>query len=213
MDAEIDEYLGPTFFIDSDNPAIEATSHELARSEPSDTGKARAFFYFVRDRFRYNMLLPKYLPDFYKASFVLTQSAGYCVQKAILFAALCRAAGIPAGLGFATIRNDWLSDEARRQLGTNVFQFHGYAVVNLDHRWLKATPAFDIKTCRKNRLIPVDFDGTVDAVFHALTEDSKPHIAYLEDLGGFPDLPYERLVKAHIEDMGEWFLDPPKGEA
>jgi transglutaminase-like putative cysteine protease len=58
----------------------------------------------VRDEIKYNMYTPKFLPEHFLASNILAKNEGYCVQKAVLLVALARAAGIPAGLGFAKIR-------------------------------------------------------------------------------------------------------------
>ena len=44
-------------------------------------------------------------PEAYRASTVITQSSGYCVTKTILLAAVLRASGIPAAVGFADVKN------------------------------------------------------------------------------------------------------------
>src|SRR2546421_8768888 len=44
-------------------------------------------------------------PEIYRASSVLKAGAAYCVGKAALFAALCRASGIPARIAFADVTN------------------------------------------------------------------------------------------------------------
>jgi hypothetical protein len=136
---------------------------------------------------------------------------GYCVQKAVLLVALARAAGIPAGIGFAKISNNILPESTLEQLGTNVFPFHGYAELYLGGKWVKATPAFDLKMCEKNRIIPVEFDGKSDATFHSHNKDGKLHIEYLADVGrGFDDLPLDTLWELVTKHIGSWFLEPSK---
>jgi hypothetical protein len=61
------------------------------------------------------------------------------------------------------------------QLGTNVFPFHGYAELYLGGKWVKATPAFDLKMCEKNRIIPVEL-GRVMLLFILIIMGSTPSI-------------------------------------
>ena len=211
MNLEMAKYLNPTFSIDCGHPSIKEKSKALTEGRDDIINKAKNLFYFVRDEIRYNLYVSKSLPGHFQASNTLARREGYCVQKAVLLVALARAVGIPAGLGFARLRNNLLPEKTREWLGTNILPFHGYAELYLDGKWVKATPAFDIKLCEKNRLIPVEFDGRNDAMFHSHNQDEKLHIEYVKHLGNhYDDLPLERLQKILIETFGGGSLEPPK---
>ena len=132
------------------------------------------------------------------------------MQKAALLVALARAIGVPARLGFAEIRNHIVPEKLKRWFGGDVFPWHGYAELYIDGRWVKATPAFDLKMCQKNRLVPVEFDGRNDAPFPSHNLDGKPHIEYLLQRGHYADVPVEEIRKATIEIFGVENPPPPK---
>ena len=52
-------------------------------------------------------------PAHYRASYVLEAGRAYCVPKAVLLAAVQRAAGVPTRLGFADVRSHVQSDTLR----------------------------------------------------------------------------------------------------
>lgn len=117
---------------------------------------------------------------------------------------MSRATGIPARLGFAIIRNHLLPKKIIDMIVSNVFPDHGYAQLYLDGKWVTATPAIDLETCRKNRIVPVEFDGKNDAKFHSHTTDGKLHIEYLTDRGPYEDVP--------VESVREWYASSLKPE-
>ena len=82
-------------------------------------------------------------PHAYRASTVATAERAYCVPKAVLLTAACRAAGIPARLGFADVRNHLQTKALRERMGgSDVFVYHGYSLMFLNGAWVKA----DIQT-------------------------------------------------------------------
>lgn len=100
---------------------------------------ARSFFYFVRDRIKYNPRLPKLRVQDNRASEILKRGEGYCVQKVVLLAALARGSGIPARLRFADILNHRLPEHLlKMRMGSNLFVYHGYNELYIDGRWIKA---------------------------------------------------------------------------
>ena len=211
MKLQMEKYLKPTAIIDCNNPSIQEKTKDLTKGQENIIEKAKSLFYFVRDEIKYNIYLPKSLPEHFRASNTLSKRQGYCVQKAVLLVALARAAGIPAGLGFARIRNNHLPERTLKRLGINVSHCHSFLELYLDGNWVKATPAFDLKMCEKNRVIPVEFDGRNDAIFHSHNQDGKLHIEYLVDLGhDFDDLPLNRLRELVTQQIGSWFLEPLK---
>ena len=186
-----DPYLLPTPFIQSDAPEILALAASLARA--SDRETAVALFDWVRDNIIYDPQAAADPREAYPATAVLARGKGYCVQKAVLLAALARAAGIPARLGFADVRNHQIPERLKRLMGTDLFVFHGYVELRLSGRWVKATPAFDPETARKSNALPVELDGENDAMMHPVDPEGHPHITYVKSRGHYAELPYEEL--------------------
>ncbi len=193
----MEKYLECTYTIDCEEKSVKEKAKALTAGQGTTVEKAKALFYFVRDQITYNPYVPIFTLEDNKASTTLSRGEGYCVQKAILLAALARAVGIPARLGFADIRNYILPKKmAEIMKGDNLFIYHGYVQLYLDGKWFKATPAFDLGMCQEQRIIPVDFDGKRDAQFHPYNKDGKFHIEYVREHGYYDDLPWEELMKA-----------------
>jgi transglutaminase-like putative cysteine protease len=197
MDAELERYLRPTETIESEAASVVELSRELDRGDPRKT--AVALFDWVRDNIRYDPYCAVDLPPRYRATSILEQGRGYCVQKAVLLAALGRAAGIPTRLGFADVRNHKVPEAMRELMGTDLFVFHGYVEFYLGGAWVKATPAFDARTSQKVGVLPVTLDGSNDAMFHPVDPEGHPFIEYVRDRGSFDDLPLEELRRTFVE--------------
>ena len=199
---QLEKYLKPSFAIDSNSKPIREKADELTQNQSDVTNKAKSLFYFVRDRIKYNMFVPIHLPEHNRASTILQNGEGYCVQKAVLLTALARAAGIPARLGFADFINHMLPQKYVDVQGTNLIVYHGFSEFYLNGRWIKLTPAFDLEMCMQYRIIPVDFDGEHDAIFHPFDLDGKPHIEYVRFHGSFEDLPFDDMMNARMQEYG-----------
>jgi len=194
---DLQPYLASTEFIETAAPEIVALSASLRRATPQET--AIALFDWVRDQVRYDPLAAIDGREWYRATKVLERRSGYCVQKAVLLAALARAAGIPTRLGFADVRNHQTPARLRELMGTDVFVFHGYVEFRLGGRWVKATPAFDEGSSRKAGVLPVTLDGTNDAMLHPVDPRGHPYIEYIRDRGSFADLPFDELYRTILE--------------
>jgi transglutaminase-like putative cysteine protease len=109
-----------------------------------------------------------------RASSVLAAGHGWCVTKAALLAAACRAAGIPARPGFADVRNHLSTERMRQTMTTDVFAWHGYTDIWLDGAWRKATPAFNVELCERFGLLPLEFDGQADSIYHPFDPRGQP---------------------------------------
>jgi len=195
-------YLRPTPTFDCDNESIKGKAQDLSAGQEKVADKAKSLFYFVRDEIKYNIYVLSDLPEYYRASRVLEVGEGFCIQKAVLLATLARAVGIPARLHLAAIRNHLMPDKLKELMGTNLFPSHGYAQLYIEGKWVKATPAFDLKMCQKNRISPVEFDGKNDAMFHSHNLDGKLHIEYIQDRGHFDDLPFDTITNLRIQALG-----------
>ncbi|GAB3766674.1 transglutaminase family protein [Ramlibacter monticola] len=185
--------LAATDLVDSDHPAV----REFA-ARHAEGGNAReravALYYAVRDRFRYDPYRIDLSPRGMRASTVLEIGYGWCVTKAALMAAACRAAGIPARMGFADVRNHLSTQRMRETMETDVFTWHGYADVWIDGSWVKATPAFNLALCERFGLHPLEFDGREDSIYHAFDRSGQRHMEYLADRGRYADVPLAELV-------------------
>ncbi len=186
-------YLRPTETIDSDNGSIRATAGRLTESLTTEGEKARALFSFVRDEIHYNVyMLSTFIEDF-RASATLERKKGYCVQKAVLLAALARAAGIPSRLAFAKIRNHKVPAELKAQTGIDYFPSHGYTQLLVNGRWTSVTPAFDKRLCERIGVPPCDFDGEHDAPLSPVDLAGNLYVEYIEKYEPQADLPFEWL--------------------
>jgi len=200
-------YLKPTPVIDCDAPPVREKAQNLTADKENDVEKAKALFYFVRDDITYNPYVLHNLVEHNKASITLSRGEGYCVQKAILLAALARAIGIPARPGFADIRNYIIPQKLLELMhGSNLFIYHGYCELYIGQKWVKATPAFDLEMCQKHHIIPVEFDGKNNATFHRYNQEGKLHIEYVHDYGHYPDLPLEEMLEARVKVYGPDYL-------
>jgi transglutaminase-like putative cysteine protease len=201
------DYLQPSQCIDSGHPAIVELAQSLIDTEQGDLENAVTLYYWVRDEIRYNPYALGITVESFLASTTLQAGESWCVPKAILLAALCRAAGIPARVGFADVRNHLSTERLRAAMDTDVFYFHGYTSIYLNERWVKATPAFNIELCEKFGLHPLEFDGREDSLYHEFDVAGNRHMEYLNDRGEYLDLPFDELSAVFREHYPSMFAD------
>ena len=196
-------YLKSTEAIDFDHELIQETAKNLTLGCTNDVEKAIKLFYFVRDSIRYNIyMISMYLDDF-KASTVLSRRKGYCVQKAVLLAALGRAVNIPARLAFASIINHKVPAHLLEKTGTKIFPRHGYDQFYLNGGWVNMAATFDKELCLKNGLPMVEFDGMHDAILPETDLAGNLYIEYLEVYQPQADLPLEWITRETSRIWGE----------
>ena len=124
LETETSACLTSTPFIDVNHPLIVSTVQRLGVADMFPLARAAALFRFVRDEIQYDFMA-KLAPADYVASHILRVGRGFCVQKAVLLAALSRAAGVPAALVLPDQCDHSLSPKIRVALGTNVMHHHG----------------------------------------------------------------------------------------
>lgn len=195
--------LEPTEMVDSDHPRVVAFAHERA-SGSTDRERAVALYYAVRDGFRYDPYRVDLTPEGMRASTVLAAGYGWCLPKAALLAAACRAVGIPARMGFADVRNHLSTQRMRETMKTDVFTWHGYADLWLDGAWRKATPAFNVQLCERFGLMPLEFDGTSDSIYHAFDRAGNRHMEYLVQRGTWLDIPLDDIREDFLRTYPGW---------
>jgi transglutaminase-like putative cysteine protease len=194
LDSDTDSvYLAPAEYIDSDHPAIVALAQTLAPNA-SPVEKARQYYLAARE-IRYDPDLNYRDPESYRASSVLNAGGGYCVGKAALFAALCRAGGLPARVAFGDVTNHLSSEKLREKMGTNYFAWHGFTEVKLGERWVKASPTFNSTLCSRFGVAPLDFDGASDALLQAYDGAGRTFMRYEVLHGAFHDVPAKFLMQ------------------
>ena len=202
-----EQCLRPSRFIDSDHPAISSLVESLKDPAAGEVSTAVTLYYRVRDGIRYNPYLLDTSPAGYLASATLAAGQGWCVTKALLLAALSRAAGIPARVGYADVRNHLSTARLRESMQTDVFYFHGYTSLYLEGRWVKATPAFNIELCEKFGLRPLEFNGREDSLYHAFDMAGNRHMEYLHERGEYLDLPFDELMAVMREHYPAMLAD------
>lgn len=189
-------YLQPTQFIDSDTAEVIEFARSSVGAAKIDIEQGVKLYYAVRDGIRYSPYVITFEPDRFKASWLLREQVGFCIQKAVLLAAVARVVGIPSRLGFADVRNHLATPRLIELMRTDEFIYHGYTELYLAGRWVKATPAFNLSLCERFKVQPLEFDGRTDSVFHPFDQMGKKHMEYLRDYGQFTDLPFEHMVRA-----------------
>jgi transglutaminase-like putative cysteine protease len=199
--------LKPTYFIDSDSPDIGEFARAATGKTKSDLEKAIKLYYAVRDGITYNPYSFSLDNDSFRASFIFSKGDGWCVQKAILLAAVGRAAGIPSRLRFANVKNHLATERLKALMKTDLFVFHGLTEFYLEGRWLKATPAFNLSLCEKFGVLPLEFDGRNDSVFHPFDKNGRRHMEYTHDYGPFDDFPYEVMMMEMRKYYPHFFSD------
>ncbi len=203
------ELLQPGRFVDSDHPIVVQFAKHNAKGA-SDRERAVALYYAVRDGVRYHPFQNFTLDETYRASVCLERGVGWCVPKAALLAACARAAGIPARVGYADVKNHLTTPELTAKMGgTDLFVYHGYTELHLQGRWVKATPAFNLSLCTRFRVKPLEFDGANDSIFHPFDQDNRRHMEYLRERGVFADVPAEAIQRAFDETYPRAFLLGP----
>ena len=185
--------LGPTPFIDSDHPDVIARARKLTEGCRTERERLERIYYFVRDM-PYDILASfRYLAEGKRrASDVLQAGHAFCMGKASSFAALCRAVGIPARIGFQQLHcpdKPFMSEEVRRLWGDRTLPRHSLGEAYLDGKWLKLDATIDAATAEaKGRPYTRQFDGE-----HDIPTVEGPILA---DLGSHADYP---------PDVADWY--------
>ncbi|MCC7411511.1 MAG: transglutaminase domain-containing protein [Gammaproteobacteria bacterium] len=202
-----EDYLAPTRYLDYEHPAVRAFSAAHDGSRGTALERAVRLYYAVRDAIRYDPYRIRTRPDTYRASYVVEQGRGYCGQKAALYAAVCRGAGIPARPGYADVRNHLATERLLRLMDVEDFIYHGYTEVWLEGRWVKATPVFNISLCEKFHVLPLDFDGRTDSLFQPFDARGRRHMEYVRDRGVRADVPVEEITAAMLAAYPSYFAE------
>lgn len=199
IDTQLQPFLEPGEYVDSGHARVAAFARDAAGQTTDPVARAVRLYYAVRDDIIYTPYCDFTDPDTFRASACLEKRGGFCVGKASLLTAVARAAGIPARIGFADVRNHLCTDKLRALMGTDTFVYHGYTDLYLDGRWVKATPAFDRGLCDKFGVKALEFDGREDSLFQPFDRAGRRHMEYLRDRGTRADVPVAEIMAAFAE--------------
>lgn len=204
-------FLAASEIVDCGHPSVEGFARQHAGAAGGEREAAVRLYYAVRDGIRYDPYTAGHLPGSLRASATLEARRGWCVAKAVLLAACCRARGIGARLGFADVRNHLSTARMRASMGTDVFYYHGYVHLRIEGRWVKATPAFNVELCEKMGLLPLEFDGRRDSLYHPFDREGKRHMEYLRDHGTFDEVPFADMLAAWRRHYPSAAFQAPQG--
>ncbi len=188
--------LEPTEFIDSDSASVEAIAHGV-RGDGPPVQKAVRLFELVRDEIQYEFQA-KLTKDEYRASRVLADGKGFCVQKAVLLCALLRAARIPSALVLCDLKDYTLPTRIVEAMGTETMFHHGLNAIHLNGRWLLADASLSPDVVERKRYRRVDFKGEDDALFPKTTLAGAVHAEVIRFHGMYVDLPFSQMMGAFM---------------
>jgi transglutaminase-like putative cysteine protease len=207
----LDAFLKPGRFINSDHPLVRETVAEIlagAESAP-EAERARRVFDFARDKIWFSPWEPSREDDSVTASTVLRTRKGFCAHKGVALTALARAAGIPARVGMLDMRNHQAAERLKQMLRTNVFIGGAFTDMYVNGRWTRFTPVFNVELCQKLGWPVVRWNGVGDAMWPPVLADGRPYIEVLTVHGVFEDWPHDLFKKLvsefySSESLKEW---------
>jgi transglutaminase-like putative cysteine protease len=191
-----EDLLTTTEFLDHDHAVVRSFVDRVLGDEPgTPIDNAIKLYYAVRDSISYEVYGADLSRDGLKASSIISRGRGFCIHKSNVYAAACRAAGIPSRLVMTDVRNHLTSDRLRELVGGDVFRFHALTSVHLDGRWVRNTPVFNKMLCRLYGLTPLEFDGVTDSVSHPYDSSGRRYMEFLHEHGEYDDFPYETVIE------------------
>ena len=205
-DDDMRPYLEPTRLIDSDHPDVVAQARHLTRDCASERERLERIYHFVRDM-PYDILASfRYLAEGKRrASDALHAGHAFCMGKASSFVALCRAAGIPARVGFQQLDcpdKPFMSEEVRRLWGARTLPWHSLGEAYLGGRWLKLDATIDTESANaKGRPYSRQFDGEHDipTVEGPVLRDLESHADYPVEVADW----YETMAREVVQALGK----------
>lgn len=202
-DHEHQIYLTPTGIIDSDHRSIQDYARRVIGDSTDPVEVAVKLYLAVRDEILYDPYSPFYLPEHYRASYVLKRGKSFCVPKASLLCALGRACGIPSRIGLADVRNHLTTHQLLEFIGTDLFVYHGFVEFYLEGKWVKATPAFNRTLCERHHVPPLEFNGREDSLFQPYNLKNQKFMEYIAFHGVYADVPVQQIVLGWKKAYGE----------
>jgi len=208
---DLEEYTAAGEFIDSGDADVQAFAQNAAAGAGDAVSRAVKLYYAVRDEIRYDPYCAGEARSYFRASDCLRAKRGFCIPKAALLAAAARAAGIPARVAYADVRNHLSTKKLLELIGSDLFIWHSFTEFYLDGRWVKATPAFNLSLCQRFGVRPLEFDGRHDSLFHEYDQEGRRHMEYVRERGHFSDVPYQAIIADFKKTYPRWMKMPGVG--
>ena len=167
--------------------------------------RAVALYYLVRDGFRYDPYRIDLSAAGMRASRVLESRLR-----------LVRAQGGAAGGGRARRRHSGAGglrrraqppvDRAHAQPCCRPTSTSGTATPSCGWtaRWVKATPAFNLELCERFGILPLDWDGRTDSLYHPYDREGRRHMEYVNQRGSFDDMPVAQIAADFAATYPGW---------
>lgn len=194
----MNQYLKETYYLDFSVDTIQELIEEFRSGRIHD--QIGGLFLKIRDGWRYNPYKISGKKEHYRASEIVKQQEGHCVDKSVLFVAGLRALGIPARLRLAKVINHIAAERLTEKLGTHYITPHGISEVYANGHWYKASNAFNQSLCDKYNVDALYFDGTKDAMIQPYNRDDNKYMEYVEDYGSFEDVPFDFILSTFKEN-------------
>lgn len=172
---DFSDYLECNDIIDYDNLLVQHTANQLTNGLSDNISKVSVIYEFTRDHVFHSFQIDVTSITI-KASEVLDQGHGTCFAKAHLFAALMRAAGIPAGFCYQ-IRYD---NNFERLV---VHGFNGVYIEELE-KWVRIDSCMNID----------DADGSFDLIKEHTVQTINKNLGEEDDYIVYSS-PSKRILK------------------
>ena len=128
---------------DHSSPIVRSFTENIINGISDSKERAIALYYSIRDGIQYYPYEIHLFDSETKASKIIERGRGHCIDKAIVYVSCLRLIGIPAKIGLSKVINHIGTERMERILLSNIFTPHGYVEMNINGRWVKATPAFN----------------------------------------------------------------------
>jgi transglutaminase-like putative cysteine protease len=204
-------YLAAGEFIDNSDPEVRAFAQKTTAGATDAVSSAVKLYYAVRE-ILYDPYCAGEDRSYFRASDCLRAKRGFCIPKAALLAAAARSVGIPARVGYADVRNHLSTQKLIELIGGDLFIWHGFTELYVEHRWVKATPAFNLSLCKRFGVLPLEFDGRHDSLFHEYDQGGRRHMEYVRQRGHYPDVPYDTIIADFKKMYPRWLALTVTGE-
>ena len=164
---DLRDFLQPSELLDSDHPIVVDEAIRLTAGCRTEAEKAERIYTHVRDM-PYDIFNSfRYLSEGKRrASDVIEAGHAFCMGKASAFVSMCRAAGIPARIGFQQLHcpdKEFMSEEVRALWRDRPLPWHSLGEAYVNGRWLKLDATIPAKVAaEKGRPYVREFDGVND---------------------------------------------------
>ncbi len=185
---EPNQYLEPGQYIDSSDERVVHRAKLLIRNCTDQCIIVERLYRYVRDHIVYYSM-PDSKPV--SASETLAYGLGNSKGKACLLAALCRAAGIPAGISFQKVKDMKFTGSDKKK------SLKQHAIVNifLEGRWLKLDPSVDRWFAYGRSCVAPSFNDDQDILLPEKDWNGNDNYKIIEESPVYADIPKTMFEK------------------